>query len=140
MKNNLDLIGLFNRWEQVWHEGRFDLVPDCVAPTYLRHDEAGDRVVTREAYAAELAALRSARPDIRILVYDHAFQADRAWYRFTMRWTDSATGVVATRAGFQSYRIDGGKLAETWVTLQPIGSAWRDLVAQPDWTTPLRND
>jgi hypothetical protein len=80
MKNNLDLIGLFNRWEQVWHEGRFDLVPDCVAPTYLRHDEAGDRVVTREAYAAELAALRWARPDIRILVYDHAFQADRAWY------------------------------------------------------------
>ena len=57
-----------------------------------------------------------------------------------MRWTDSATRVVMTRAGFQSYRIEGGKLAETWVTLQPIGSAWRDPIAQPDWTTPLRND
>ncbi len=140
MNDASDLIGLFNRWEQVWHEGRFDLVPDCVAPNYIRHDEAGDRVVTREAYAAELASLRAARPDICILVYDHAFQTDRAWYRFTMRWTDSATRVVMTRAGFQSYRIEGGKLAETWVTLQPIGSAWRDPIAQPDWTTPLRND
>jgi len=28
---------LFDRWERVWHEGRFDLVAGCVAPTYIRH-------------------------------------------------------------------------------------------------------
>jgi hypothetical protein len=27
---------LFDRWEQVWHEGRYDLVADCVNPNYIR--------------------------------------------------------------------------------------------------------
>jgi hypothetical protein len=36
----------------------------------------------------------------------------------------------------QSYRIEDGKLAETWVTLQPLGSAWTDAVAQETWTSP----
>jgi hypothetical protein len=45
---------LFDHWELVWHEGQFDLVPVCVGSHYIRHDENGDRTVTREAYAAEI--------------------------------------------------------------------------------------
>ncbi len=136
MTDPTPLRDLFDRWEQVWHEGRYDLVPACVCPHYIRHDEAGDRTVTREAYAAELAKLRQARPDIRIIVYDHAFDGNRAWYRFTMKWTDQGEGKICTRAGLQSYRVENGKLAETWVTLQPIGSAWSDPLAQERWTSP----
>lgn len=130
------LRDLFDRWELVWHQGRYDLVPDCVMPHYIRHDEAGHRTVTREAYAEELAKLRQDRPDIRIIVYDHMLQQSRAWYRFTMKWTDAASGEIRTRAGLQAYRIDNGRLAETWVTLQPLGSAWDDPVAQESWTSP----
>ena len=46
---------------------------------------------------------------------------------------------IRTRAGLQAYRIDNGKLAETWVTLQPLGSAWSDAEAQVSWTSPLLN-
>jgi hypothetical protein len=119
---------LFNRWERVWHDGEFDLIPGCVAPQYIRHDEFGDRVVTPQSYAAELAKLRQDRPGIRVLVYDHAFQGNRAWYRFMLKWTEN--GEVRTRAGMQSYRIENGKLAETWVSLLPLGSTWNDPVAQ----------
>jgi hypothetical protein len=49
---------LFDHWERVWHEGQYDLVPSCVAEHYVRHDESGDRTVTREAYAAEIAKIR----------------------------------------------------------------------------------
>jgi hypothetical protein len=35
-----------------------------------------------------------------------------------------------------SYRIEHGKLAETWIALQPLGSAWTDAVAQQHWTSP----
>ncbi|MBS0520176.1 MAG: nuclear transport factor 2 family protein [Proteobacteria bacterium] len=135
MSGDAVLHDLFDRWERVWHEGRFDLVPECVAPHYVRHDEAGDRTVTREAYADELARLRQERPDVRIVVYDHSFGGNRAWYRFTMKWTDRTSGETRTRAGLQAYRIDGGKLAETWVILQPLGSAWSDAVAQVTWTS-----
>ena len=105
------LRDLFDRWERVWHEGQFDLVPDCVQPNYIRHDEAGDRTVTREAYAAEIAKMRQERPHLRIVGYDHTFEGDRAWFRFAFKWTDPKTGEMRTRAGMRVYRIAEGKLA-----------------------------
>jgi hypothetical protein len=36
----------------------------------------------------------------------------------------------------QAYRIENAKLAETWLILQPLGSAWNDTVAQEHWTSP----
>jgi len=125
---------LFDRWERVWHEGRYDLIPGCVQPDYIRHDERGDRTVSREAYAAEITALREERPDIRVAVYDHGFDGDRAWFRFAFKWVDAKSGEPCSRAGMQSYRIEAGKLAETWVSLQPLGSVWTDAAAQVHWT------
>lgn len=117
---------LFSKWESVWHDARLDLVPECVGPTYTRHDEQGDRVVTRDEYAAELMKVRAARPDIRVLVYDHHLEGEKAWFRFAFKWADTETGAPCSRAGMQLYRIDNGKLAETWVSLMPLGSAWPD--------------
>lgn len=136
MSQETTLRDLFDRWERVWHEGQYDLVAQCVQPNYIRHDEAGDRTVTREAYAAEIAKTRKERPDIRIVVYDHTFAGDRAWFRFEFKWSDPKTGEKRTRAGMQVYRIEDGKLVETWLMLQPLGSAWTDAVAQEHWTSP----
>jgi hypothetical protein len=129
-------IALFDRWERVWHEGDYDLVPSCVEPTYERHDQMGDRIVTREAYSAEIADMRKKRPGLRIVVYDHSFVADRAWFRFAFRWNDPKTGDHRSQAGMQAYRIANGKLAETWLQLSPVGSLWSDAVAQTHWTSP----
>ena len=129
---------LFDRWERVWHEGRFDLVPGCVCERYIRHDETGDRIVTREAYAAEIGEIRQARPDIRVVVYAHVLEVERAWFRFAFRWTDAATGEPRSRAGLQSYRIEAGRLAETWLGMLPMGSAWIDTVAQERWTVAAK--
>ena len=126
---------LFDRWEQVWHEGRYDLVAECVAPVYIRHEESGTRRVTPEEYAAEMAANRRERPNTRIIVYDHTIAGDRAWFRFTLMWTNPSTGETHTRAGMQLYRVEGGKLAETWLLLQKLGSAWPDAGGQDHWTS-----
>ena len=91
---------------------RYDLVPSCVADQYARHEETGDRIVTPESYTAELQQLMKDRPGIRVLVYDHAFVGNRAWFRFGFTWRDPSTGEPRCRAGMQSYRIVGGKLAE----------------------------
>lgn len=130
-------INLFNRWERVWHEGRFDLVPSCVADIYIRHDgQTGDRTVTRESYAAEIAQIQKDRPGIRVVVFDHSFNGDRAWFRFEFKWTNPKSGEAHTQAGMQSYRMANGRLAETWLSMQPLGSAWSDAVAQQHWTSP----
>ena len=113
----------------------YDLIPSCVEPSYIRHDAKGDRTVTRDAYAAEIAKIHQERPGIRVVVYDHSFKGDRAWFRFEFKWTDPKTAETHTQAGMQSYRIVDGKLAETWLILQPLGSAWTDSVAQEHWTS-----
>lgn len=64
---------LYDRWERVWHEGEHQLIPSCVGPTYIRHDEIGDRTVSREDYAAEIATAQQQRPNTRFVVYDHTF-------------------------------------------------------------------
>ncbi len=133
--DNSVMRDLFDRWELVWHEDRHDLVASCVAPAYLRHEAAGDRIVTADSYAAELKRMKAERPGVRVAVYDHLFVGNRAWFRFTFQWRDPKSGDALTQAGMQSYRTEDGKLAETWIVLQPIGSAWPDLVAQERWTS-----
>jgi hypothetical protein len=136
MSNESVTRDLFDRWERVWHDGQYDLIASCLGKAYRRHDEKGDRTVTGEAYAAEIAETREERPNTRFAVYDHSFEGDRAWFRFTLSWTDRNTGETRSRAGMQLYRIEAGKLAETWLTLLPLGSAWTDAVAQKRWTSP----
>jgi len=135
MSNESVIRDLFDRWERVWHEGQYDLIPSCVGQTYIRHDEKGDRTVTRDDYAAEIAQTRQERPNTHFVVYDHSFEGDRAWFRFTLKFTDPKTGETRTRAGVQVYRIEAGKLAETWLVFQQPGSAWPDAVAQQHWTS-----
>ena len=106
------------------------------AASGTRHEAAGERAVTAESYAAELAKMKAARPGVRVAVYDHIFWENRAWFRFTFRWRDPETSNPLTQAGMQSYRIEDGKLAETWIVLQPVGSSWPDAVAQEHWTSP----
>lgn len=77
MSEETDLRDLLDRWIRVWHEGQYDLVAGCVAPQYIRHDELGDRVVTPETYAAEIAATRKAMPGLRFVIHDRTFQGDR---------------------------------------------------------------
>ena len=136
MSEDTTVRDLFDRWERVWHEGQYDLISGCVQPNYIRHDEAGDRTVTRAAYAAEIAKIRLERAHLRFVVYDHTFEGNRAWFRFTVKWTDSNTGETRIRAGMQVYRIEDGKLAETWLMFQPPGSAWTDSAEQEHWTSP----
>lgn len=124
---------LFDRWEKVWHECQYDLIPNCVGSHYIRHDEKGDRTVTRDAYATELMTVHKERPGTRVLVYDHSFTDDRAWFRFAFVWPDPASREQRSRAGMQSYRIEDGKLAETWITLLALGSTWAD-EPQERWT------
>lgn len=135
MSDESAIRDLFDRWERVWHEGQYALVPGCLSQVYIRHDESGTRRVTVEEYAAEVAAGRRERPNTRFIVYDHEIVGDRAWFRFTLTWTDATDGGSRTRAGMQVYRIEEGKLAETWLTLMKLGSAWPDTVGQQHWTS-----
>lgn len=123
-----EIEALMDRWDiQVWREGRDELIPDCLNERYIRHEQtgarSGDRIVTREAYAAEIRQIR-ALPDVRFEVHERSIVGDRVWTRFTMTWTDRESGKPQSRTGLQEYRIENGKLAETWVLLSSAESRW----------------
>ena len=86
-------------------------------------------------YAAEVADARRERPNTRFIVYDHEIAGDRAWYRLTLTWTHLSTSETRTRAGMQLYRVEAGKLAETWLSLFKLCSAWPDAAGQEHWTS-----
>ena len=71
---------------------------------------------------------------MKIVVSDHTFEGDRAWFRFTMKWTDLKTGETRTRAGMQVYRIEAGNFGDLG-NVPPLGSVWTDPVAQEHWTS-----
>lgn len=122
-----NLTELFDKWESVWQEEKYELINSCVADHYIRRDQKGDRTVTRDEHAAEIKQVHKMRPGIRVVIYDHSFDGNRAWFRFAFKWVDVESGEPQVQAGFQSYRIDGdNKLAETWLVLQPLGTGWAD--------------
>ena len=129
MSKEAALRDLLDRWLRVWHHGEYDLVAGCVAPQYIRHDAVGDRVVTRETYAAEIATTRKALTDLHFIVHDQTLQGDLIWIRTTLRWTDKNSGELRTIPSLQVYRIEDGKFAETWLLSKDVGAAWSDFTA-----------
>ena len=90
--------------------------------------------MSEESAVRDLFARRE-RPNTRFIVYDHVIAGDREWFRFTRMWTDPSTGETRTQAGMQLYRVEGGKLAETWLALLKLGSAWPDTAGQEHLTS-----
>jgi hypothetical protein len=58
-------------------------------------------------------------------VYDYTFDGDHAWFRFTLMWTDLSSGETRTRAGMQTYRIDGGNLSSRWPSIEQRETLFR---------------
>jgi hypothetical protein len=112
--------------EEVWHGGRLELVPELVAPRYVRHEAEGTYTVTPEAYADRIRALRDQFPDLRYEIHDAAAVGDRFWIRYTFRGGPDSTGPWPKRPGLQLYRLEEGRLAETWMLLGPGDSEWTD--------------
>ena len=112
-----EVRAIVDRWEEVWHHGKLELVSETVGPSYVRHGPAprATRTVTPEAYREEIAATRKKLPDIHFTMHDQATQGDKVWFRWTLNATNAETGEPVSIAGLQIYRIANGKLVETWV-------------------------
>jgi len=117
---NLETFKLWS--EEVWGNGRLELVPDLVAPEYVRHDQTGTRVATPASYAQEIALARGINMVFKMNAV--SIDGDILW----TRWSASAQppgGDELLLRGIQIYRFAEGKLAETWL-LSSDGEPWSD--------------
>ena len=115
---------LFRRWfEQVWNEGRADLIAVYASPTALIHalDENGADRVGPEGFRPFYEKMRGALPDIQFTVHE-IIESERM---AAGRWTATAThrgdhlGMRATNkpmkiSGMSIFRIENGQIVEGW--------------------------
>jgi hypothetical protein len=113
-RTNLETYRLWG--EEVWENGKLELVKQLVAPEYIRHDARGDRIVTPEQYAEEIKESRKYWESREHVGKTHAISAkdDLIWTRSSGVWTNPEDGTKGSGRDLQVYRFVNGKLAETW--------------------------
>ena len=107
-------------YEEVWNEGRLDVVDDICAPDYRGVGPYGDEHGP-DAVKRGVAARRAAFPDIQVTIEDLLVDGDRVAARLTFEGTHQgsfqgieATGKRVAWSGIWIYRVDAGKFVERW--------------------------
>ena len=101
---------VLSRWyDEMWSQKRFDLVPEIAGPRYTRHEANGTRQVTAEEYRDALAGNLSEAvvEDLRyrLIAEDDRVVAIGTWKIDGQQWD-----------WVQAFRVEGGKLVETWLS------------------------
>ena len=114
-------------YEEVWNEGRLDVVGDICAPDYHGVGPYGDERGP-DAVKRGVAARRAAFPDIRVTIEDMLAEGDKVAARLTFEGTHqgsfqgiAATGKRVTWSGIWIYRVAHRKFVERWHNYDMLG-------------------
>ena len=111
---------VLKQWhEQVWGEGRADLVHKLVAPYYVRNQDGESRRIPAAQYAEEIAV--GLERGLSYRVHECLAFQDKVWVRWSTR-AKTWYGSDMSGKGMQIYRFSDGLLAETWVIYDYDGS------------------
>ena len=112
--------------EEVLNRGQTGLLAELVATDHVGHDPLGDHYGP-EGLRIAVAEYRAAFPDLRVTVEDLVAEGDRVAHRFTLHGTHAGpfmgippTGRIVTATGIAIDRFAGGKVAESWVSLDAL--------------------
>ena len=109
---------VLSRWyDEMWSQKNFALVPEIAGPVYTRHEANGTRQVTAEEYRDALAGSLSEAvvEDLRyrLIAEDDRVVAIGTWKIDGAQWD-----------WVQAFRVEGGKLVETWLSGINFSGAW----------------
>ena len=109
---------VLTRWyDEMWAQKNFDLVPVLAGPTYTRHEGGGTRVITGEEYRDSLKASMT-EASITDFHYRLVAEEDRVVAIGTWKLNGKQWDWV------QAFRVDNGKLVETWLSGIGFDSNW----------------
>jgi len=131
--------------EEIWNQGNFTMVDELFTADIVRRDpNLPEAIKGREAYQQEVAALRTAFPELVDTVDDLIAEADKVVVRWTVDTGPqkgelslpgaqlAPTGKRFTSTGVSILRISDGKIAEDLCWFDAM-SFWKqlDLVTDP---------
>ena len=129
-------------WREVWTAGGEDAVSGVLAPDEVHHWGIGDDTVGHEAFRGRLRQFLEAFPDFATEVEQLVAEGDRVVSRQTYRATHRGEwlGIAPTETevewtGVQIFRIECGRIAESWGQADHLGLL-RQLGGLPGVATP----
>ena len=126
LDENRELVRRFN--EEVWGQGRVELIDQLFAPDYVDHYTPPGGPPGRDGIRYDVERVRAAFPDLEITTDDIVCEGDRAALRWSGRGTYrggipgiDAVGTEVTMSGMHFYRIRDGRIAERWEEFDRLG-------------------
>jgi steroid delta-isomerase-like uncharacterized protein len=119
-------------FEDVWSDGRLDLIETYLAPDAVAHglDETGEGCVGPAGFRPFYEKLRGACPDISFEVDDVVASGPMAACRWTATLTHTgdqlgvrATGRAVRITGMTIARVEDGRIVEGWNEWDRLGFA-----------------
>ena len=114
--------------QQVFNEGRVDLLDDLLAPSYVFHEAPPGTLPGADGIKQVVSMFRAAFPDLEITIDDQIAEGDQVCSRATTRGTHQgeifgipATGKVVTMTGITIVRIVDGRITDSWVKNDVMG-------------------
>jgi steroid delta-isomerase-like uncharacterized protein len=120
---------LHRYFEDVWNQGRLDLLDELVSPSYENHDPAVPGLPRGpQGLQPIIAGFRAAFPDLHMTIEDQIAEGDKVVTRYTMRGTHQGpfmglppTGKQMTVSGIQIERVVQGQIVEHWRKSDDLG-------------------
>ncbi|MCD6289869.1 MAG: ester cyclase [Anaerolineae bacterium] len=107
-------------FEEIWNQGKTDVIDEILAPDYVIHDPTGD-YTGPEGYRQFFASLHDAFPDVHFTLDDQIAEGEWVATRWTSVGTHTSplmgippTGKQTTAVGITISRIVDGKVVEEW--------------------------
>ncbi len=117
-------------FEEVWNEGRLEVLDEIFDPDHVHHDPGlpPDLAPGREAFKGFVRSARAGLPDIHFHVIDVFGEGDLVAARWTAHATHTGTflGILATGkqvavTGIDIVRFSEGRMAEAWANWDTLG-------------------
>jgi predicted SnoaL-like aldol condensation-catalyzing enzyme len=125
-RTNLETYRLWD--EEVWGNGKLELVKELVAPEYIMHEARSDWVVTPEQYTEEIREYQKNSGSRDFVGKTQAISAkdDLVWVRSSGVATDPKDGNKGSVKVLKVYRFVNGKLTESWAIVINDQGPWPD--------------
>ena len=126
-------------FEEVWNQGRLDVIDELVAPNYVNHSPGTSNPAPGPVGLKPIvAALREGMPDVKFVIQDMVVTPNKVAVRVVMTGTQTgnffgipATGRRVSVNQFQIEHIENGKIVEHWRQTDDLG-LMRQLGLMPD--------
>lgn len=114
--------------EEAFNQGKYDVIEELVAPTFVNHDPATGDKKGPEGTRELIEGYRSAFPDLKLTIEEQLAEGDLVATRWTAKGTHKGelmgiapTGKESTVTGLTIDKIKDGKIIESWNNWDTLG-------------------